>query len=102
MAYFPDNNARKAALFIVRIMTACDNAAMVGQVSATCCSRSSRYARQSDIAAVMDGRSETSDLATYPSALSTLRHDVGTEARPCFAVMRAQFVGPEAGALVYG
>ena len=101
MAYFADNNTRKAALFVVWMMTACGNAAMVCQVSATCCSRSSRYARQSDIAAVMDGRPEAGVLATYPSALSTRRHTLGNEARPRFAVMRVQFVGPETGALVY-
>jgi len=72
MAYFADNRTKKAGLFVVWLMTACGNAAMVCQVSATCCSRSSRYAKQSDIDAVMDGRPETGDLATNPSALKTL------------------------------
>ena len=71
VAYFADNNTRKAALFVVWMMTACGNAAMVCQVSATCCNRSSGYARQSDIAAVKDGRPEAGVLATDPP-LSTL------------------------------
>ena len=101
MAYFADNNTRNAALFVVWMMSACGNAAMVCQVPATCCNRSSRYARERDIAAVMDGQPEAGVLATYPSAFNTLRHDLGNAARPRFAVMRAQFVGPEACALVY-
>ena len=56
---------------------------------------------QRDIAAVRDGRPEAGVLATYPSPLNNRRHDLGNGARPFFAVMRDQFLGPETGAFVY-
>eukprot|EP00974_Lingulodinium_polyedra_P043159 4143868-Lingulodinium_polyedra.AAC.1 len=60
MACFADNNTRKTALVVVWMTTARANAAMACQMSAARCSRSSRYAKQNGIAAVMDGRPEAS------------------------------------------
>lgn len=101
IAYLADNNTNTTLSVAVLIMTACGSAAKVCQVSATRGSRPSRYAMQSDIAAVKDGRPEAGVLDTYPSPFNNLRHDMGNAARPVFAVMRDQFIGPEAGAPVY-
>eukprot|EP00974_Lingulodinium_polyedra_P071422 6909742-Lingulodinium_polyedra.AAC.1 len=68
-------------------------------MSATRCSRSSRYANRSDIAAVTDGRPEATVLAMYPSCFSTRRHVLDNAARPRFAMTRAQLARPETGGL---
>eukprot|EP00974_Lingulodinium_polyedra_P002581 242629-Lingulodinium_polyedra.AAC.1 len=70
-------------------------------MSATRCNRSARYAKQSGIAAIMDGRPEASALATYPCCPNTRRHELGNKTRPRFAMKRVQIVRPGAGALVY-
>ena len=101
MAYLPDNNTRTTLSAAVWIMTSCGSAANVCHVSATRGKRSSRYAMQSDIAAVRDGRPEAGVLATYPSFFNNLRNALGNGARLVFAVMRDQFLGPETGAPVY-
>ena len=69
MAYLADNSTRIALPVTVWIMTACGSAAKVCQVSATRGSRSSRYAMQSDMAAVKAGRPEAGVLDTYPFSL---------------------------------
>eukprot|EP00974_Lingulodinium_polyedra_P118955 11169335-Lingulodinium_polyedra.AAC.1 len=66
-------------------MTALGNAAMVCQMSATRCNRSSRYARQSDVAAVMDGRPEACVLATDPSSLAPTLADTIRAMKPALA-----------------
>ena len=101
MAYLADNSTSITLLVFLWIMTACGNAARVCQVSATRGSRPSRYARQSDTAAVKDGRPEAGVLDTYPSLFNNLRHALGNVARPFFAVICDQFLGPEAGAPSY-
>ena len=101
MAYLADINTNIILSDRVLIMTACGSAATVCQVSATRGNRSSRYAMQSDIAAVKDGRPDAGVFDTYPSPFNNLRHAAGNGARPFFAVMRDQFFGPETGAPVY-